>query len=115
MKEYGVNRLVILSAFGTGESARATSLFMRKVLVAWILKIPFEDHARQEHMVRESGLQWVIARPTRLTDGPARRQYQKKIAIESVPSSISRADVADFLVEAAETDQWVNQTVHLGG
>jgi hypothetical protein len=32
-----------------------------------------------------------------------------------VPSSISRADVADFLVEACEVPTWVGRAVQLGG
>jgi uncharacterized protein YbjT (DUF2867 family) len=65
--------------------------------------------------VRDSGLDWVIARPTRLTDDPARKQYQKKTTIEPVPNAISRADVADFLVEATTTGTWLRQCVQLGG
>ena len=66
-------------------------------------------------LVRESGLDWVIARPGRLTDGPARRRYVKKTAVEPVPGKISRADVADFLVTAIEVDTWLREAVQLGG
>ena len=83
--------------------------------MSWLLKIPFVDHERQEQLVRESGLDWVIARPTRLKDGPARGQYVRKTDIEPVPGSISRADVAAFLVEACETDAWVGKAVQLRG
>ena len=84
-------------------------------LIGWLLKIPFADHERQESLTRASGLDWVVARPGRLTDGPARGRYVKRTAIAPVPSSISRADVADFLVEAATTDAWVHACVQLGG
>jgi uncharacterized protein YbjT (DUF2867 family) len=63
----------------------------------------------------ESGLDWVIARPTRLTNGPARKQSTKTPRLQKVPSAISRADVADFLVEAATVDTWLRQAVQLGG
>jgi hypothetical protein len=39
----------------------------------------------------------------------------KKTAIGSVPSSISRGDVADFLVDACEVPTWVGHAVQLGG
>jgi hypothetical protein len=32
-----------------------------------------------------------------------------------VPSSISRADLADFLVEACESATWLGKAVQLGG
>jgi uncharacterized protein YbjT (DUF2867 family) len=65
--------------------------------------------------VRESGLDWVIARPTRLTNGPARGTFVKTAAVEKVPGAISRADVASFLVEACESAAWVGKAVQLGG
>jgi uncharacterized protein YbjT (DUF2867 family) len=115
MKAHGVRRLVVLSALGTGESRRLMGFFLEKVMVSFLLKLPYEDHERQEQMVRQSGLDWVIARPGRLTNGPARRQYVKTAAIERVPKAISRADVADFLVTCAETADWSGKAVQLGG
>ncbi|RKH60315.1 SDR family oxidoreductase [Corallococcus llansteffanensis] len=115
MKAHGVRKLSVLSALGTGDSKSMANFLVRTLVISFILKLPFEDHDRQERLVRDSGLDWVIARPGRLTNGPARRQYVKKTQGEAVPSSISRADVADFLVEAVEVDTWVKQTVHLGG
>ena len=115
MKKAGVKRLAVLSALGVGESRPLLNAVVRAVAVGWLLKLPYEDHERQEEQVRASGLDWVVARPSRLTNGPARRRYVKKIAVEAVPSSISRADVADFLVEACEVATWVGHAVQLGG
>jgi uncharacterized protein YbjT (DUF2867 family) len=115
MKAQGVRRLVILSAFGVGESRGLASFLMEKLVISLVLRRPFEDHERQEQMVKASGLEWVIARPTRLTGGPARGRYVKTATLEKVPLSISRADVAAFLVEAAETESWVGKAVQLGG
>jgi uncharacterized protein YbjT (DUF2867 family) len=115
MRASGVKRLAVLSALGTGESRKLAGFLVDKLLISWILKVPFEDHERQEKLVRESGLEWIIARPSRLTNGPARRKYVKQPDVVPVPGSISRADVADFLVEATETDRWVGKAVQLGG
>jgi len=115
MKVHGVRRLVVLSAWGVGESRKLANFLVDKLMISFLLKAPYEDHERQEKRVRESGLDWVIARPTRLTNGPAQRRYVKKTGLEPVPSSISRADTADFLVTAAEVDIWIHQAVQLGG
>jgi uncharacterized protein YbjT (DUF2867 family) len=115
MKAHGVRRLVVLSAFGTGESRKLAGFLLDTLVISFLLKAPFADHERQEKLVRESGLDWIIARPRRLTNGPARKKYVTKTAIEPVPGSISRADVADFLVTAAEVDSWVHKAVQLGG
>jgi uncharacterized protein YbjT (DUF2867 family) len=115
MKNAGVKRLVVLSASGVGESRRLYNPIMRLLLMDGLLKASYADHERQEAQVRGSGLDWVIAHPTRLTNGAARGKFQKKTAIEPVPGSISRADVAAFLVEACEESTWVGQAVLLGG
>ncbi len=115
MKAKGVRRLVILSAFGVGESRAQAGFLADKLVISLLLRRPFEDHERQERLVKASGLEWVIARPGRLTNGPARRHYLKTAALTRMPRAISRANVADFLVEAAETDAWIGQAVHLGG
>jgi len=115
MKEFKVRRLVVLSALGVADSAKLVNFAVKALVIHWLLKVPFQDHERQEQLVKESGLDWVIARPSRLTNGSAQRRYKKGVALQPVPSSISRADVAHFLVEAAESDKWVGKAVQLGG
>jgi uncharacterized protein YbjT (DUF2867 family) len=115
MKAHGIRRLAVLSALGAGESRKIAGFLVDKLVIPYLLKGPFEDHERQEKRVRESGLDWVIARPSRLTNGPARHKYVQKVALEPVPSSIARADVADFLVSAVEVDTWLARAVQLGG
>jgi uncharacterized protein YbjT (DUF2867 family) len=115
MKEHGVKRLVVLTAHGVGESKPAASWFQRTFLIERLLKRFFRDHDVQERMTQESGLDFVIARPTRLTNGKAKGQYVRTAELISVPGSISRADVADFMVEACESSTWVGKGVQLGG
>ena len=115
MKASGVKRLVVLSALGVGDSRKLANFLMDTLVIGFLLKAPFQDHERQEKLVMESGLDWVIARPSRLTNGPARKHSVKTSSIQKVPGSITRADVADFLVEAATTDTWLRQAVQLGG
>ena len=115
MKEHGVKRLVILTANGVGDSRSAASWFQRTFLIDRLLKGFFADHDVQERITRESGLDFVIARPTRLTNGPAKGKYVRTADLVSVPGSISRADVADFMVDACESSTWVGKAVQLGG
>ena len=116
MKELGVPRLVVLSARGAGDSRGAANWLLRTLVIDGILKRAFADHDVQERLTRDSGLAWVIARPTRLTNGPAKGTYMRSAdPMGHVPASISRADVADFLVEACEADTFVGKAVQLGG
>ncbi len=115
MVEQAVKRLIVLSAFGVGDSRRAGNWLLNRVLIPFVLSVPYADHERQERMVMDSDLDWVIARPTRLTNAPAHGHYLADAAIAPVPSSISRADVADFLVRAVSEDTWLRKAVQLGG
>jgi putative NADH-flavin reductase len=115
MKTHGVKRLVILSAHGVGESKPAASWFQRKLLIDGLLKGFFLDHNVQERLTQESGLDFVIARPMRLTNGTAKGKYVRTTELVRVPATISRADVASFLVEACESAALVGKRVHLGG
>ncbi len=44
-----------------------------------------------------------------------RGKYVRTTELVSVPSTVSRADVADFLVEACESPTFVGKGVQLGG
>jgi uncharacterized protein YbjT (DUF2867 family) len=114
MKQYGAKRLVVLSAHGAGDSFSSAPWFLRVFVIRGLLKRPFADHDVQEKLAHESGLEWVIARPTRLTDGPAKGTFKPTTSFD-VPMSISRADVAQFLVDACDSNEFVNKNVQLGG
>lgn len=64
-----------------------------------------------EQIVEESGLQWTIVRPTRLTDGPKTRRYRagERISTGASPS-ISHADVADFLLKQLQSTEYIHKT-----
>jgi uncharacterized protein YbjT (DUF2867 family) len=115
MKEHGVKRLVVLSAHGVGDGYAVAGWFQRTFLIQRLLKYPYRDHEVQEQITRDSGLDFVIARPTRLTNGKAKGKYTRTVELVSVPSSMSRADLADFLVESCVSPAFVGKAVQLGG
>lgn len=113
MEQHGVKRLVVLSALGAGESAKVFPFFVR-IIVGFLFKAAMEDHARQETVVRASPLEWVIARPGQLKDVAGSGHYVAKPEFEPVANWISRADLARFLVDAADSDQFVRRAMHVG-
>jgi uncharacterized protein YbjT (DUF2867 family) len=115
MKQQPGKRLVILSAHGVGDSKPAASWFQRTFLIDRLLRGFFGDHEVQERMTQESGLDFIIARPTRLTNGKAKGRYVRTLDAIGIPSTISRADLADFLVDVCDSPTWVSKRVHLGG
>jgi len=98
MTAKGVRRLISVTGFGAGDS-RASIPLLQKVPFEVVFGRAYADKSAQERLIKESGLDWTIARPGILTNGPRTRGY--KILAEPQQwrnGVISRADVADFLV-----------------
>ena len=69
MRQHGVRRLVVQSTYGIGETYRQLPLALKAFFTLGI-RPQVDDHERQEALVRESGLDWTIVRPTVLHDDP---------------------------------------------
>jgi putative NADH-flavin reductase len=115
MQEAGVRRLIAVTGFGAGESRAAISPLQR---IGFILVFgrAYADKDIQERLIRDSGLDWVIARPGVLTDGPPTGRYQVLLRPEEWRNGvIARADVADFLVRQLDSDACLGQAPVLVG
>jgi putative NADH-flavin reductase len=107
MREHGVRRLIILSAYGASET-KDTARYS-KVLRFFIGK-RVEDKDRQEELVRASSLDWVLVRPPLLTNGKERGRYRVGFDIPiKLFSSVSRADVAAFMLKQLTDDTYLRQ------
>lgn len=110
MKTCGVQRLVIMSAMGVGESWRALSL-VNKLFFALLMPAAREDHEAQEAAVKGSGLAWTIIRPSGLKNTPHTGVYLVGENIQSKTSQISRADVADLMLLVLENKTHTHMAV----
>lgn len=67
-----------------------------------------------EEIFMKSGLEWTIARPPRLTDGPYTGTYRiRQGHLPRFGFTISRADVADYMLRAVEKRLDVGKIVGL--
>ena len=114
LKVAGVRRLVVQSSFGVGDSRREAGL-LERAFYDLLLRGAYADKVLQEQAVRESGLDYTIVRPTRLTMAAGTGRYTARVGPGPVPSSIARADVARFILDALGTREYVGKTVALGG
>ena len=110
MKAHGVQRLLVVSAMGTGESWNSLSA-VNKFFYATLLKSSREDHEAQETAVKESDLDWTIIRPSGLTDEPRTGVYEVGENILATTSKIARADVADLILKELEGNAFVRKAV----
>ncbi len=71
----------------------------------------YDDKDVQEQIIRDSTLDWVIARPGLLTRGPRTRSYRVLINRDAWRmGKISRASVADFLVKQIDDNTCLGKT-----
>lgn len=110
MKEHNVNRLIVVTAMGVGESWNTLSL-INKFFFATLLKSSRDDHESQEAAVKESGLDWTIVRPSGLTDDPRTGVYITGENILARTSKIARADVADLILKEVEQNTLIGKAV----
>ena len=101
MERTGTRRLLMVSAAGL-ESDAGDGPFTRYVLkpiVQRVLRHSYADLARAERLLRESGTDWTIVRPARLTDADATGRYRtaRDLGVRGGHTT-TRADLADCML-----------------
>jgi putative NADH-flavin reductase len=116
MEDQGVRRFICVSSVGVGDSKAQLGPVVRWLIVGVFLRDAIAEKERQEEVIRGSHLDWTIARPGGLEDGPLTGRYrclanpQDKISGRPV---ISRADVADFMLKQLTSDEYRCRSVSL--
>jgi putative NADH-flavin reductase len=100
MKAVGVKRLITVTGLGAGDSRGHGGLLYDTVVFPLLMKRVYDDKDVQEWIIKSSGLDWTIVRPGLLTNSPSTGRYRVLTAPRDWRFGvISRADVADFLVQ----------------
>lgn len=109
MAEKGIRRLLAVTGFGTGDSyARLSSA--ERIGFQAIMGRAYADKTRQEELITGSDLDWTIARPGFLTSNRRTGRYQVMTEAATWRNGmISRADVAHFLIHAAENGTFLRE------
>lgn len=111
MAERGVGRLVCITGVGARDSRGHGGFLYDRLLNPLLLRKVYEDKDRQEDIVRASGVDWVIVRPTILNNEPARGNVRAQTDLSGIHGGkISRADVAAFAVRQLHDDTWLRRT-----
>jgi putative NADH-flavin reductase len=109
----GVDRFVIVSAFGVGDSLAKAS-FLARLIFRTALRKTYEDKAASERLLRASGLKWTLEYPGALNDraggGYTAISLEDVTTLPILPST-SRENVADFLLHSAVNDTFTRQIV----
>jgi uncharacterized protein YbjT (DUF2867 family) len=105
-------RLLTVSTVGAGGSGKQLPLIAR-AFVTGVLRNAIKDHEGAEAAVRSSGARWTIARCVGLTEDPARGHATASPTGPVGGSRIPRADVAGWLLDQIDAEEFVGQAVAL--
>jgi hypothetical protein len=116
MKIERVSRLVCITGIGAGDSAGHGGFVFDKLIFPLLLRNVYADKNRQETIVRDSGLDWVLVRPSVLNNKPSRDTIRALTDLSSFHGgTISRADVARFVLDQVRGDTWVHRSPLITG
>jgi len=112
MEKTGVKRFICQSTTGVGDSKDMMPFLMKYLIVPFFLRHAWADHELQENYIKESQLEWIIVRPTALTDSGHTGSYQHGFTVgnKSVTNKISRADTADFMLKQLVDNNYLQKT-----
>jgi uncharacterized protein YbjT (DUF2867 family) len=111
MKAEHVSRLVCVTGIGAGDSAGHGGFLFDNVIFPLLLKKVYADKNRQEAIVRNSGLDWVLVRPSVLNDKNGRGTIRTLTDLSDFHGgTISREDVARFVLDQLRGDAWLHRS-----
>jgi uncharacterized protein YbjT (DUF2867 family) len=106
-----VSRLVAITGMGAGDSRGHGGFVFDNLVFPFLLRNVYADKDRQEAIVRQSGLDWVLVRPAILTNKPAGARVQAMTDLSAFHGgSIARSDVASFVLDQMQGDRWLRQS-----
>jgi putative NADH-flavin reductase len=113
-----VDRIITVGAAGAlypaGKYQPPIATVLFAIIRATVLRHPMADQRAQERLLAATDLDYTIVRPPRLTDDPATGTY--RVLPDALPSSsrrISRADVADFMLQQLLDPRFHRRGVYL--
>jgi uncharacterized protein YbjT (DUF2867 family) len=115
MQKTAVQRLVVVSSTGAYHypnrvDAPLSLKIFEPVITRTIGKTTYDDQRRMESIVRDSGLDWTIVRPSGLFDLPEPTNYVAG-EVDPVGGYTARIDLADYMVKLASDPVASGKTV----
>jgi putative NADH-flavin reductase len=110
MEKHGVRRFVCEASLGVGDSRALGGIFFDYMIVPLFMKHKFADKEKQDLLIHQSALDWIIVRATRLTHGPKTGVYRTGLKLRLGPwARIARADVAEFMLKQVSDNTYLRQ------
>ncbi|MEG9862623.1 MAG: NAD(P)H-binding protein [Parvularculales bacterium] len=108
MKQHNVKRVIFISAAGVGESWKQIAWYS-KLFFKTMLKTIISEHAKEEYIFKESGLDWTAVRAAVLTNKTSENSITASNT--SMVKTITREGLARFLIDQIGSTEFINQAI----
>lgn len=103
--------LIAVTGIGAGDSKGHGGFLYDYLFLPIVLGRMYADKDRQEQILKRNVARLIIVRPGALNNGPLKGRYRALVDLQGVHGgSISRVDVADFMLAQAKSPQFIGQT-----
>lgn len=110
MRRRGLRRLIAITGIGAGDSRGHGGFLFDRLIMPLLLRKVYADKNRQEQIVAESGLEWVLVRPAILNDKPPRGKVRALVDLNGFHGgTIARGDVAKFVIDQLGSDAFLGK------
>jgi uncharacterized protein YbjT (DUF2867 family) len=110
MRRRGVRRLIAITGIGAGDSRGHGGFLFDRLIMPLLLGKVYADKNRQEQIVADSGLEWVLVRPAILNDKPPRGKVRALVDLNGLHGgTIARGDVAKFVIDQLGSDAFLGK------
>lgn len=116
MQRNKIKRIICLTGAALTENQQQLPLLWRIVRRMPLMRGMYDDKQKQEEIIKASALEWTLVRPVNLVNGPGTKKYQVGETLKlKTNSTISRVDVAEFMVLQIESNRWLYKGPVLSG
>jgi len=111
MHKHAVRRIVCITGIGAGDSRGHGGFVYDRIVKPTFLRTIYEDKDRQEELLRHSDRDWIIVRPGMLNNDEASGKYRVLLDLTGITvGKIARADVAAFVLQQLNSDDFLRKT-----
>jgi len=110
MNDAGVKRLISMTGAGVPDPDdvfQGSGIILTKVLEL-LQHDRIADGRAHAEVIRSSDLDWTVVRCPKLTNGPVTNKYQTGYIKAGLFDTISRADVADFILRCLQKREYIH-------
>jgi uncharacterized protein YbjT (DUF2867 family) len=114
MKKNDIKRFVALSTIGAGTSWKTSPGILKFMVTVSNLKYAFQDHGKQEELLKKSDIDYTICRAPTLSN---KKNVTAAVAtaegIKPASNALSRNSAAEFFLDIIENNQHIRDTISI--